>query len=335
MRRGSLVQLPSALVHPRTDPHARWLLGIDGGATKTEAAVLDLAGRVVHHVRGGPSNEDAIGAEAAVAELLEVADQAIAGAGIERRELTRAVIAVAGTDTDDVIRHVRAARSDDWIVAWATVTGVRPGVGAISGTGSNVFGVGPGGDTWRCGGWGHLLGDEGSGYWLGVNSIRAALHDRDGTGPVTALSDAVAEFFAAPTVEAVAAMVYTKPLTKADIASFAVRAAVVAEGGDAVARDLYRRAAQELGQQIAVVIRRTGLGGALEPFPVGLIGSVFRAGPLFVDPLVAQVTSAHAQAHLQVVDTAPVAGSLVLAAHACGAALEREEVCEMLPEHAR
>src|SRR5436305_9162157 len=88
--RGSLVQLPSALVDPRTDPQARWLLGIDGGATKTEAAVLDLAGKVVHRARGGPSNEDAIGAQAAVAELLEVADEAITGAGIDRRELARA-----------------------------------------------------------------------------------------------------------------------------------------------------------------------------------------------------------------------------------------------------
>jgi hypothetical protein len=101
-----------------------------------------------------------------------------------------------------------------------------------------------------------------------------------------------------------------------------------------VARDLYSRGAKELGGQIAVVIRRTGLAGARDPFPVGLIGSVFRAGPLFVDPLVAEVTTACAQARLSVVDTAPVAGSLLLAARACGAALERDEVSELLREHA-
>jgi len=341
MMRGSLVRLPSALVRPRADPKARWLLGIDGGATKTEAAVLDLHGKVVHRAHGGPSNEDAIGARAAVAELLEVADEAIAGAGIARSELARAVIAVAGTDTEDITGHVRAARGDEWIVvndvvaAWATATGARPGVGAISGTGSNVFGVGAGGETWRAGGWGHLLGDEGSGYWLGVNSIRAALHDRDGTGPPTALSDAVAEFFGARSGEAVAAMVYTKPLTKPEIASFAARAAALAKGGDAVARALFSRGAEELGAQIAVVIDRTGLVGAGDPFPVGLIGSAFRAGPLLVDPLVAAVTRCCAQAHVSVVDTAPVAGSLLLAARACGAALDRDGVSALLREHAR
>ena len=130
-------------------------------------------------------------------------------------------------------------------------------------------------------------------------------------------------------------MVYTRPLTKADIASFAARTAVLAEGGDAVACDLYRRAARELGKQITVVIGRTGLPGARDPFPVGLIGSVFKAGRVFIDPLVAEVTTACAQARLSVVDTAPVAGSLVLAARACGAALERDEVSRLLREHAR
>ena len=63
-------------------------------------------------------------------------------------------------------------------------------MGAISGTGSNVFGVGPARRAWRAGGWGHLLGDEGRGYWLGVQSISAALRDRDASGPQTALGDA-------------------------------------------------------------------------------------------------------------------------------------------------
>ena len=57
---------------------------------------------------------------------------------------------------------------NDVVAAWAAATGAGPGVAAISGTGSNVFGVGPDSRTWRAGGWGHLLGDEGSGYWLGV-----------------------------------------------------------------------------------------------------------------------------------------------------------------------
>jgi N-acetylglucosamine kinase-like BadF-type ATPase len=313
-------------------------MGIDGGATKTLAAVLDLHTNALHFAHGGPSNEDAVGVEAAVSALLSVADEAIERAGITTEALARAVLAVAGTDTDSIARHVLAARTEDWIVvndvvgAWATATGATPGVGAISGTGSNVFGVGPRGQAWRAGGWGHLLGDEGSGYWLGIQSIKAALRDRDGSGPPTALSEAAIEFFAVPSVEALAALVYAKPLTKGEIAAFAAHTAKVAEQGDAVARELFELGAAELAGQIAVVIRHTGLDEASieEGFPVGLIGSAFKAGAMFVGPLVSAVHESAPRARVSVVEMAPVAGSLLLAAHACGCSLERAELSRLL-----
>jgi glucosamine kinase len=300
--------------------------------------VLDFDVGALHFAQGGPSNEDAVGVKAAVRALLEVADAAIERAGIKRDALARAVLAVAGTDTAAIARHVRKTRTEDWIVvndvvaAWATATAAEPGVGAISGTGSNVFGVGPDGRAWRAGGWGHLLGDEGSGYWLGLESIRAALQDRDGTGPETALSGAAVEFFAVDSVEAVAARVYSKPLTKGEIAAFAPQTAKLAEAGDAVARALYERAAAALGRQIAVVIDKTGLD-APRPngeFPVGLIGSAFKAGPVFVDPLSTAIRDAAPLARVSVVEMAPVGGSLLLAAHACGRALEPAELSRML-----
>ncbi len=210
MERAPLVELPAALLHPRARPGARFVLGIDGGATKTLAAVLDLESGALHVAHGGPSNEDAVGAAAAVRALLGAADEAIASAAITAGELGAAVLAVAGTDTDSIVEHLRGERDDGWIVvndvvaAWATATAAGPGVAAISGTGSNVFGVGPDGRCWRAGGWGHLLGDEGSGYWLGLESIKAVLRDREASGPATALSDIAPEFFATASVEALA-----------------------------------------------------------------------------------------------------------------------------------
>jgi N-acetylglucosamine kinase-like BadF-type ATPase len=347
MRRDSLVQLPAVLstVQPRTDAH--FVMGVDGGATKTLAAVLDLRSRALHLGHGGPSNEDAVGSTAAVQALLSAADEAIEHAGIDAGQLGAAVLAIAGTDTEDVAQHVRSARTDAWLVvndvvaAWATATGGGPGVAAIAGTGSNVFGVGGvGTDTraWRAGGWGHVLGDEGSGYWLGVQSIKAALRDREGSGPATALSDAAPAFFQESSVEAVAARVYTKPLTKGEIAAFAIETARLAEQGDAVARELYERGARELGEQIAAVIRQTGLrdgatggdvpaGGAQADnspagdtphFPVGLIGSAFKAGAVFVEPLTRAIHAYAPGARVGTVDMAPVGGSLLLAARACG-----------------
>jgi glucosamine kinase len=325
MQRTPLVELPAVLAQEQPRRDARYLLGVDGGATKTLAAVLDLQARVLHLGHGGPSNKDAVGADAAVRALLSAADEAIAAAGISSEQLGSAVLAIAGTDTAAIAANVRSARTDAWLVvndvvgAWATATGAGPGVAVISGTGSNVFGVGRDGRAWRAGGWGHLLGDEGSGYWLGLQSIKAALRDREASGPATALSDAVPAFFHAPSVEAAASRVYSKPLTKGEIAAFAVETSAVADRGDQVARELYERGASELAAQIVAVIDQTGLSGA---FPVGLIGSAFKAGAVFLKPL-ARAIHAHApEASVVPVAMAPVGGALLLAARACGHAAE-------------
>jgi N-acetylglucosamine kinase-like BadF-type ATPase len=231
------------------------------------------------------------------------------------------VLAVAGTDTASIERHLRGMVSEDWVLvndvvsAWASATGTRPGVGVISGTGSNVFGVGPDGRSWRAGGWGHLLGDEGSGYWLGAQSIKAGLRDRDGSGPETALSEAALRFFGESSAEELAASVYTTPLTKGELAAFAIETARLANEGDAVARNLYVRAAAELSELIDAVVAHTGLNGA---FPTGLTGSAFKAGSVFVEPLTEFVHASAPQAEVFRVEMAPVGGSLLLALRACG-----------------
>jgi glucosamine kinase len=312
-------------------------MGIDGGATKTLAAVLDLHSGELHLGHSGPSNQDAVGARAATQALLHAADEAIERAGTTRDGLHGAVLAVAGTDTDAVVAHVRANCPAGWIVvndvvgAWATATAAQPGVGVISGTGSNIFGVGLDARAWRTGGWGHILGDEGSGYWFGLQSLRAALHDRDGSGPATALSDAAAQFFGTPTVEALAPLLYSKPLTKSEIAAFAIETSQLADSGDAVARNIYEEGARVLAAQIAAVIEHTGLTHA-GAFPVGLIGSAFKAGEVFVGPLTAAVHHVAPHAQIATVEMAPVGGCLLLAERACGSTgvLDRKHLGQLI-----
>jgi N-acetylglucosamine kinase-like BadF-type ATPase len=335
MKREPLVTLPPALIasgdwareqpqspaSPAIDLGARFVMGVDGGATKTLAAVLDLREQTLHLGHGGSSNPDAVGAHAATDSLVMATDEAIARAGVEREQLDAAVLAIAGTDTDAVAVHVRERCPATWVVvndvvgAWAAATDARPGVGVISGTGSNVFGVGPAGRAWRAGGWGHVLGDEGSGYWLAVRSIRAALADREGSGPQTALSAAAIDFFGVRSVEALATLVYAKPLSKGEIAAFAIETARVAHAGDRVARGLYARAAKDLAGQIAAVVQQTGLTGK---FPVGLIGSAFKAGEMFVAPLADAIHELAPQARVAVVEMAPVGGCMLLAALVAG-----------------
>jgi glucosamine kinase len=337
MRRDPLVQLPEALTRPQSRADARFVMGVDGGATKTLAAVLDMEKQDIHLGHAGPSNQDAVGATAAVRALLEAADEAIAGAGISPERLAAAVLAIAGTDTQAVEDNVRAVRTEDWVVvndvvaAWATATGTGPGIAVICGTGSNVFGVGPQDHPWRAGGWGHLLGDEGSAYWLGIQSIKAALSDREASGPETALSDAAPAFFGLDSVERLAAHVYSKPLTKGEIAALATETARLAREGDEVARELFARGAQELSRQVAAVIEQTALAGS---FPVGLIGGVFKAGEVMLEPFRRAIRERAPTARIARVEMAPVGGSLLLAARACGRAeeLDPDELSRLLDE---
>jgi glucosamine kinase len=341
MKREPLVKLPAALVVPgiggespnhssslpapapsaAATPQEGFVMGVDGGATKTLAAVLDSRKQTLYLGHGGSSNPDAVGAQVATDSLVKATDEAIGRAGIVPEQLDAAVLAIAGTDTEAVAVHVRERRPSAWVVvndvvgAWAAATDARPGVGVISGTGSNVLGIGPDGRAWRAGGWGHVLGDEGSGYWLALQSIKAALADREGSGPPTTLSGAVVDYFGVASVEALAALVYSKPLSKGEIAAFAIETARVAYAGDAVARELYTRAAEELSRQIAAVIEQTGLVG---DFPVGLIGSAFKAGELFVSPLATAVEELAPQARVAIVEMAPVGGCVLLAARAAG-----------------
>lgn len=332
MKHEPLVRLPPALISSGAGvlgathssllgSRARYVMGVDGGATKTLAAVFDLQEQVLHLGHGGSSNPDTVGAHAATDSLVKATEEAIVRAGVEREQLDAAVLAIAGIDTDAVAAHVRERCPSSWLVvndvvgAWAAATAARPGVGVISGTGSNVLGVGPGGRVWRAGGWGHVLGDQGSGYWLSVQSIKAALADRERSGPDTALSDAVVSFFDVDSVETLATLVYSKPLSKGEIAAFAVETARVAHEGDTVARELYARAADELARQIAAAVEQTGLTG---DFPVGLIGSAFKAGELFVTPLADAIHTFAPQAQVAVVEMAPVGGCVLLGALAAG-----------------
>ncbi len=148
MKREPLVQLPPALDSAPLRARRATCWVSTGARRRRSRRCSTSSGARCTSAHGGPSNEDAVGAAAAVQALLEAADEALAARRHRDAQLDGAVLAVAGTDTDAIAAHVRRARTEEWIVvndvvgAWATATGAQPGVGAISGTGSNVFGVG-------------------------------------------------------------------------------------------------------------------------------------------------------------------------------------------------
>ncbi len=186
----------------RVDPSSIRVVGGDGGGTRLRLALADGAGRILSR-RMGPPGLVEPGGEARVAaritdEVTALAREVgaplpvdaicigLAGVGrTERAEAVRSALEAAG-----VARRVQVVT--DAAVALRDAFGAGVGILLIAGTGSVALARRPDGEIGRAGGWGSLLGDEGSGYRLGLEGLRAGLRGRDGRGPVTALATELA-----------------------------------------------------------------------------------------------------------------------------------------------
>jgi glucosamine kinase len=325
-RKGSLVTLPVELL-PTASGSTRstavngLLIGVDGGATKTIAAVFDLDAGIVTAAETGPSNPEAVGYQAASEAINEAISEALGQA----KPVAAAVLGVAGIDTKEerkrLLSGVTALSApvvlavNDVVAAWAAGSLAAPGIAAISGTGSNTFGVNAHGAAWRCGGWGHIVGDEGSGYMVAVEAIRAVLAYRDGRRDWTPLVPRLLEFYGLQHIEDIKPVIY-RDFDKARISAFAAQVGDSADEGDEVAAGIYREAAVALAGQISAVYAALDFGG---PAEVTLIGSNFRAGEVFLGPLREHLRHVTGGRDFAAPKLPAVGGSLWLAARAAGA----------------
>ncbi len=271
-----------------SNPVTQIVLGVDGGGTKTVAVILDGERRVRGRAQGGSTNWNIVGPEAAHANLQAVVDQALAGAGCTAEEVQAACLCAAGVD-----RPGDRARMESWLRALLPAAVVRVendavaalasgaggatyGVVLISGTGMIVYGFDRAGRRARAGGWGALLGDEGSGYALGMEVLKAVCWAADGRGPETALTPALLTHLGLDEAERLIDWAY-RDYAWARFARLAPLAITCAEAGDPVAQGILERGAESLAIAVGVVVQRLGL--AEEAFPLVLAGGVLRPGP--------------------------------------------------------
>ncbi len=169
----------------------------------------------------------------------------------------------------------------DHEVAFDDAFGQGDGILIIAGTGSIAAARSGTGALIRVGGWGQLIGDEGSGYRLGLEGVRAAVRAADGREPRTALTEGV---FAPLGVESARqAFEWIRGVAKADIAALAPRVIEVAEGGDGVARDIVSRGVEALVGHAEALARNISFK---EPPPIALAGGLIEPGGGLRDRLV-------------------------------------------------
>ncbi len=262
----------------------RYLMGIDGGGSKTVALVADETGRVLGRGAAGASNFQVVGHPAAQAAIATAMAAAVAEAGLAPQPpLSALCIGLSGVDRPGeraafqqwatalhpACPHVLIANDAELVLAAGTPA--RWGLALICGTGAIVYGRNPAGQVARADGWGHLLGDEGSGYAIGLAALRAVMRAYDGRGPATALSQTLLAHWALAAVPDLVARVYRELAGKHEIAALASMVDAAAAAGDPVAQGILAAAGRELAQSAQAVVRRLELTG---PVPCALAGGV-------------------------------------------------------------
>lgn len=264
---------------------AKYFIGVDGGQSSTTAMIGDETGRVVSHARGGPCNHVAAteAREKFLRVMGEVVSLALGGAGLPP-DLTfeAGCFGFSGgpADKEALIDELfvikRKLVTNDALIALAGAHAGKPGIITIAGTGSISFGRNGAGKVGRVGGWGFVFGDEGGGFDLTRQALRAALRQEEGWGPPTSLHRLLLEATGAKNANELLHKFYTPEFPRPRIAGFSKLVAQAAEAGDAVAEGLLDTAAQQLAGITLAAARMLFAPG--EPVGASPIGGVFRAG---------------------------------------------------------
>ena len=306
-----------------TDARPDLVLGIDGGGTNTQCLLAELAtGTILGRGESGPSNIQSVGVPVGLAALDECIDRAFSAAKLKRATAASACLGLAGVDRQeglDVI-HGWAARvklagrvsvANDAPLLLAAGTPDGWGLAVIAGTGSITFVKTADGRLARCGGWGYLLGDEGSAYSIAVAALRAACRSFDGvTRPTTLIERFVQRMNLTAAPEFIHA-VYQGTWNRSAIAGLAPAVFAAAADGDATADAIVSEQATELAHTAARAVVANGL--PTTGLPVALAGGVLTGSERFRERFLAALTTAGVTPGPVRLVTDPVAGAVVLA----------------------
>ncbi|MEK7398143.1 MAG: BadF/BadG/BcrA/BcrD ATPase family protein [Candidatus Poribacteria bacterium] len=296
-----------------------YILGIDGGGTKTLAACADIDGNILGVGMSGGSNYHTVGLEKAIDAIKQAIEQAILKANINKSDISIAYMGLsgAGREKDQIILTQainNLAIADEIIVkhdafiALAGATACKPGVIVIAGTGSMAFGVNQFNQESRSNGWGSILGDEGSAYYISQKALISTCRAYDGRGEKTALLEAIKRHFGLDDFSEIIYKVYGS--SAQDIASLAPLVSQSADLGDEIAIEILKDAGRELALSAIAVIKNLCMD---EPIQVTTAGSVFSAGKILVTSFEETLKSYNPYVEIINPKFKPVVGALLLA----------------------
>ena len=310
----------------------RLLVGVDGGQTATKALVARRDGTVLAAGRGEASDHFHIagGREKNRLAIHGAIESALAAAGAKPEQVASVGLGLTGAPAGgeqtpavhDIVREIlrpdRITVAADYVTNLAGASGGEPGVVVVAGGGSIAYGLRPDGREALAGGFGYLLGDEGSAFDIGRRAIAAACRAGDLRGEPTVLGAAVREHFGIGTMRELPRVVYRAGFSRERISLLAPKVVRAARAGDPVACRIVTTAGEELARTALGVIRQLFEFEANDAVDVYLTGGVFGAGDILVDRFRSALRAGWARAEAREPRLPPAVGGLILAARALG-----------------
>lgn len=244
----------------------RYVIGIDGGGTGSVLKLFSIEGEEILSREGGPTNLSAQSKESVQEVLTDLIVGAIEEAGLRIEDCEALCIGTAGADRDYQRETLEAIIEgigiegniiikNDAEIALVAGAGKLEGVIVIAGTGSIGYGRTAKGESFRAGGWGHIVGDEGSGYYLGMRALNAALKGYDGRAEETILLPKLLEALGIESIDELIKYIYSDITSKGRIARLAKVVDDAYAEGDAVAKQILEDSAYELFLIAEAIIR--------------------------------------------------------------------------------
>ena len=267
----------------------KYIIGVDGGGTKTVAVLANLNGNVLVRTEAGPSNVNKVGFKQAIDNIVKVLTQVSQeyekdkivfiylglAAGLERDKKKKKEIKKQLLVTSELswISPKNILVEADQLIAFRSGTEEKQGIVIIAGTGSIVMGWDKKGKEVIVGGWDYLLGDDGSGFWIGKKALQAVCFSIDGLSSKSLLHPMILKKLKIKTEKNLMQEIYKSGMIK-NIASLAPLVETAAKIGDKTAKDILFQASNELIIRANLTIKKLNLKN--KKFPIVLVGGVFR-----------------------------------------------------------
>lgn len=317
------------------------ILGVDGGATKTICAISDEEFQVIGVGAAGPCNYNVIGIEGAHRNVKLAIQRAYLS--IEDEKLRDKIseigcFGIGGLTTlydyeiiSSQVVPLEVAKKrvivNDVVVAFYAATNGEPGIVVVSGTGSIAYGMNNKGESMISGGWGWLMGDEGSAFYIATQALALAAKAYDGRGRKTVLTDMFAEEFKVKDFKDIVPKIYQEA-TSTRIAPLSKIVFSAARRGDKVAIRILRKSGEELGQAAVALGRR--LFAKNERIIVGTSGGVFRAEPKVWEYFKGYVSKRLPNANFTPPVSYPVIGALIMGYKNLGVEIKDENKISLM-----